>query len=278
MKCAVVIPAYKASLTPNERISLYWTIKKLCKNSIYIVCPKKLRHQLQALFEGLCLGFQVFPDAFFSSIAGYNRLLKSKVFYLAFKGYDYMLIAQLDSLVLSDDIEYWCGLGYSYLGAPWFEGGACPSPGASLIAVGNGGLSLRHIGHHIKTLSFPRYLPYRAYRNNEQNRISKVLKFVKYEILYASSFPPFIFPGNEDFFWGLVVSSACDFFVVPSPLDALRFSFEVDPRKMFKLSQYNLPFGCHAWDRYDIHFWKEILPSQIFTAPDDDSFLRHASM
>jgi hypothetical protein len=37
--------------------------------------------------------------------------------------------------------------------------------------------------------------------------------------------------------------------------DALEFAFERYPRKCFKLNNHNLPFGVHAWEKYDKSFW-----------------------
>ena len=34
-----------------------------------------------------------------------------------------------------------------------------------------------------------------------------------------------------------------------------RFAFERDPLKSLTLTNGQMPFGCHAWERYDRSFW-----------------------
>jgi len=44
--------------------------------------------------------------------------MMSPAFYDAFKAFDYILIYQLDAFVFRDELEYFCSLGYDYIGAP----------------------------------------------------------------------------------------------------------------------------------------------------------------
>jgi hypothetical protein len=37
---------------------------------------------------------------------------------------------------------------------------------------------------------------------------------------------------------------------------SLQFSFECLPRYCFEQNENRLPFGCHAWHRYDRSFWE----------------------
>ena len=41
--------------------------------------------------------------------------------------------------------------------------------------------------------------------------------------------------------------------------DALRFSFEVNPKSLYKMNNDKLPFGCHGWRKYDPDFWKQFI-------------------
>jgi hypothetical protein len=273
MACAVVIPIYKNSLSENERISLFWTLNNLASHEIYVICPQNLYTFFSLNLSPIKAKIKPFPDYFFKSVSGYNRLLKSKNFYSSFLQYKYILIAQLDCLVLRDELDHWCDLGYSYIGAPWFEGDANPAPGANFIGVGNGGFSLRHVDHHIRVLSSFRYLPYKFPRKNAHNYILKAAKYAKHEVIFAFSKPPLMCSANEDAFWGMAVPPEYDYFRIPSPHEALSFSFEVNPRRMYEITCHKLPFGCHAWDKYDKSFWMEILPNNFFTAPKAMQFL-----
>lgn len=45
-----------------------------------------------------------------------------------------------------------------------------------------------------------------------------------------------------------------------APMDvALRFGFECAPRYCYEQTGHTLPFGCHAWERYDREFWEQFL-------------------
>jgi hypothetical protein len=48
-------------------------------------------------------------------------------------------------------------------------------------------------------------------------------------------------------------------FKIASLETALRFSFECVPRYCFELTGRTLPFGCHAWPKYDRAFWEPYL-------------------
>ena len=39
---------------------------------------------------------------------------------------------------------------------------------------------------------------------------------------------------------------------------AIKFSFEVMPSYLYKLNNNVLPFGCHAFEKYESDFWKII--------------------
>jgi hypothetical protein len=62
--------------------------------------------------------------------------------------------------------------------------------------------------------------------------------------------------GNEDYFWA-DEAARCDPSFKVAPFEVgLRFAFEVAPRKCFELNHRRMPFGCHAWQRYDPAFWE----------------------
>ncbi len=42
---------------------------------------------------------------------------------------------------------------------------------------------------------------------------------------------------------------------VPSPVEACAFAFERSPRYLYEKNANILPFGCHAWEKYDKAFW-----------------------
>lgn len=64
--------------------------------------------------------------------------------------------------------------------------------------------------------------------------------------------------GN-DLFWSDQAKKFLPDFRVASVEDGLAFSFEMEPRRCFERTGGRMPFGCHAWGRYDRTFWEEHL-------------------
>ena len=60
---------------------------------------------------------------------------------------------------------------------------------------------------------------------------------------------------NADHFWSDAAINYLPEFKIASVETGLRFAFEVAPRLCFRLNNNQLPFGCHAWARYDRAFW-----------------------
>lgn len=226
MQVAVIIPVYKAELSAVEKGALLQCKKVLGRYSIQLLAPASL--DLSSYFELLEREVPVkrFKNSYFKSVKGYSRLLLSRKFYKAFLEFDYILIYQLDAWVFSDKLQEWVNKGYDYIGAPWVEippaGGKVPLINLSkclINKVGNGGLSLRRVRAHYNWAIWTR-------------------------IIF------FLLPKNEDFIWTLFTNMR-----KPDVQEALHFAFELDPRGSLKRTKEILPFGCHAWEKYDPAFW-----------------------
>jgi hypothetical protein len=63
---------------------------------------------------------------------------------------------------------------------------------------------------------------------------------------------------NEDLFWGLLVPARCQYFRVPTPQEASKFAFDAEPEHLYLQNNRQLPFGCHAWERYARSAWSRI--------------------
>jgi hypothetical protein len=258
--CAVVVPVYRPLTDPAERLSLEQTIETLVNYPVYIVGPTSL----QQYFGQLCaessgrLQYLTFENRFFASVAGYNDLMLSCHFYQAFDAYEYVLIAQTDALVLSDALESWCKRQYSYIGAPWFEGFTTPTLPLTLNSVGNGGFSLRRVPDFLKVLLRPRIFKNVLMQHWPGSMVSTVYRYFKdyHSVVYRDRH--FNIDVNEDVFWGLFVPARCSFFRVPSPAEAVSFAFEAHPDFLYELNRHVLPFGCHAWQRYQPEFWIKV--------------------
>ena len=96
----VVIPIYKANPLDDELFSIKTTVEKMPGIPVFFVAPKKLDISAYASFPSI--GILRFPDRYFNSLYGYNRLMLSLSFYRRFRNYKYILIVQPDALILRD--------------------------------------------------------------------------------------------------------------------------------------------------------------------------------
>jgi len=212
-----------------------------------------------------------FPDEFFKGIEGYNRLLKSSLFYKRFQEIDYILIAQLDCLIFRSDLDQWMAKGYDYLAAPWFKGFAKDHrPG--LWRVGNGGLSLRRVNSYLRILRqkivrgsiYPRWghyawkPPLESLESGIYTKISLFFGLNPFSKYHTVEDELKKFPYNEDVFWAIEAPKFDPSFRVAPAEKALPFAFEIDPQWSYCQNAKKLPFGCHAWAKYDRDFWKEL--------------------
>lgn len=68
---------------------------------------------------------------------------------------------------------------------------------------------------------------------------------------------------NEDVLWSVEIPGCDPDFRVAPPEVAAGFAFEVLPRHLMELRGGRLPFGCHAWQRYDQEFWLSVFPRKL---------------
>lgn len=238
---AVVIPIYHAMLTDAEQLSLKQCMTVLGDYPVMIAKPAGL--DLSALQQQHpTIALQSFEDGFFTGVAAYNRLMVSVDFYKAFSAYEFILIYQLDAFVFRDELRAWCAKGYDYIGAPSLhqpEFDRIPAATSELYAqalsthrvVLNGGLSLRRIP-----------------------------AFIRYLKIYNTFYPAW--KGNEDMLFcqeATRLKPMKMFMKTPHWKEALRFSFEKSPAASYELTNHQLPFACHAWERYEPAFWSSYI-------------------
>lgn len=223
-KVVIVIPVYKDTLNEFEKISLMQVKKVLGKYPIIFVAPEGVKFSYFSEGNGIvhC------PKHFFESVKSYSRLMLSPDFYKVFSNFDYMLIYQLDAFVFSDQLEYFCSLGYDYIGAPWslkdlrkFE----INGQHFRYRVGNGGFCLRNVKACQDTLIKHRDLI------NEKEYVPEDVVFARCGAL-----------DNENFR------------IAPMKI-AYKFSIENMPRWFVKKNGGKLPFGCHDWVDLDKNFY-----------------------
>lgn len=227
-RVAVVIPYYHSNLSELELISYSQCIKKLSKHPIILLVPDNM---LQSEYPtDKCIEFKKVPSSWLRSVDTYNKMMLNREFYELFCSFEYILIYQLDAFVFEDRLIEFCNYDYDYIGAPWLRGVTVGKADTQKkIYVGNGGLSLRKVDAFLRIL-----------RANLEEKISIA----------------------EDVFWA---SQSSDTFRIAPINIALQFSIEVNVRVGFKMNKNRLPFGCHAWEKYDFRFWEKYILEEDYS-------------
>ena len=154
---------------------------------------------------------------------GYNPLMLSRALYhrLYQRGFTHMLVYQSDAVVFRGlpILEELANTGFDYFGAPHDEELGLP------FAPGNGGLSLRRLEPFVRALDGrPDWIDEDSY----------------YRWIAM----------NEDVWWSFHAP------IRPCTIElAIEFSWETHPSRLFALNSGRLPFGAHAYRRYEPEFW-----------------------
>lgn len=252
------------TLTADEEISLRHLRHHLGRYDRFALIPRSLKIDLP--------DFQLlrFDDSFFGSAENHKRLLFEPALYRAFADYEFLLTYHLDALVFSDQLEYWCDAGYDFIGPPWVSHPDAPYHGMPLWEgkVGNGGFCLKRIDAFLGVLESTvravdptEFFKGEWSRNDWRRKVGAVREFVLLQSPKYNSVRWELtrFRRAEEAFWA---NRAVHFFPEfrIAPLDvALRFGFEAVPSYCYELNNRQLPFGCHAWKKYDEKFWEPFL-------------------
>lgn len=247
---AVIIPIYKQQPDANELLSLKQCLSVLKKHPIIFIGPGSLDTSVyKEICESIPFNLVTFSDVYFKNIAGYNQLMLSPHFYKTFINHKFILIYQLDAYVFKDELEYWCAKNYDFIGAPHIPHQNQPNQirflkgytkfintfnstfntNHQISNVGNGGFSLRKTKacYHLLKLLGRRVKLWETY--NEDG-------FFKY--------------------WGNIFYP---FFKLPADDLALRFAIEESPAASLKKLNGQLPFGCHAFEKYEWETWQPLI-------------------
>lgn len=228
-KVAVIIPLYQTQLKTQEEVSLRQCLHVLAKHPIIFAVPESLDISFLAAYDITPRAIR-FKDEYFKSTKTYNRLLTSPIFYETLIDFEYILIYQLDAFVFQDDLLAWCAKGYDYIGAPKLRKHHLAGQKSCAPVLFNGGLSLR--------------------------RVKALLSYIK---IYQLFFKEWL--ANEDAMFSFAQKRALPFrFLLRLPhwKEALLFAIEQNPTISYALAG-TLPFGCHAWERYNPKFWEKII-------------------
>ena len=246
MKLAIVVPCHKSSLTKKEFFSLSTIKKYLHHYDKYLVSPKKISISLRN-FKNIKLN-----NSEFDSINSYSKLCLKKYFYEIFSKYDYILICQLDVIILNNNIQYWCDKKFSYIGAPTVHKYPINKKPWRLKFFCNGGCSLRNVKDFLNVFNSKKImLPYNKYTIQALLKPKKIKKFLDLYIQsnkFNNKTEYFLnnFYLNEDVFWTYFAILFNKDFKLPSLTDCLSFAFDGQPEFNFKKNNYSLPFALHG--------------------------------
>ena len=228
-KVAVVIPIYQTQLNPEEIISLEQCLRVLGEYPIRFVGPQSLNIEfLKTWIKEIEI--IRFEDKYFKSPKTYNKLLTSPFFYEAFSNFEYILIHQLDAYVFEDQLLEWCAKGFDYIGAPKLRKHHLSNTFSCQPVLLNGGLSLR--------------------------KVRPILRYIK---IYHLFFREWL--ANEDAMFSFAQRRVYPFrflLKLPTWQEALTFAIEQNPETSMRILG-KLPFGCHAWERYNPKFWEKYI-------------------
>lgn len=246
----VVVPLYKDALNDNEILALKSMYELLVdKYPITILAPIGVEFKT-VLRHFPKMGIRRLAAENFISVESYNKMMLQHEVYDLFADSEYIIIYQTDCYLFEDRVAEFVKLGFDYIGAPWIpkpkyekwyykawiqiQKTACKLLKKRLLRhninyqVGNGGFCLRRI---------------EAMQLAIQNHGPDIEKW----LLQKSKFI------YEDVFFALLVP---ELKVAPFEI-GLEFGFDTRPEIAYKLNNYRLPMGCHAWERDNMWlFWK----------------------
>lgn len=233
--CIVVIPVYLDKLPYDDEMCVRRYLEVLKGEDIIFIAPEKINQSwYKENFPEV--NFKLFNNKYFTGAKSYNHLMLNIKFYQEFLQYDYMLIAQTDACIWSNEnrLKEFISKGYDYYGAPWIPERriwewiwdrtsgkiklrCCKKEGQG-ITMGNGGFCLRNIKKSIALI--------------KEFNWRKCYWFIK---------------RSEDIFFGLFgISNKCGFKLADTDT-GLKFAREYKLRECVK--EGNIPFGVHGWSK-----------------------------
>ena len=221
---AIIIPIYKTQLSINENISLFQCRKVLNKYDRYFIVPAGM--DIEFVEDEKVI---IVKKEYLVSRKRYSDYVLSEEFYALFNNYEYILIHQLDVFVFEDRLEYFCEKDFDYIGAEWVYGLECHTDEGMLWYFGNGGFSLRRVSSFLNWI------------RNEQDTIEYYKMLLPEDLVIAIHGRKHLKIAGREV--------------------AREFSFDMYPEECYQEAGKKLPFGCHAWHRFDREFWAKIIQS-----------------
>jgi hypothetical protein len=186
-----------------------------------VIRPKKYSHLPADIY---------LDDRHFESRESYSTMTTSSWFYEQFGEYSHCLFLYNDCWIFGDtrELEFWCKLDYSFIGAPHFKDFNYLKNPDELQHNMNGGLCLKNIRDCIDGFTY-----------------------------FERHYPHIKEKGHDDVFTSQLFRNLN--FRMPQPLTAARFSWEQGAVKLGQLCKGYLPFGLHDPLQYKDQYPESIL-------------------
>ena len=266
-RCCIVIPLVNEVFTPQEIIAIQ-SLRRLDKQyPIYCIGTKDVFELnimlLKSRLPDWEIGFVSFDARYFKSVQTYSHLLMTSHFYTQFIAFEYLLVFQTDAMIVRGDLTKFIQLDKVYIGAPWID----KNRATQKLLIGNGGLSLRKVDYFIEvtrlnSISLSKWW----FKFPQQRFLRWGVVGLLFPLFYVLDVVVKVF-GRSLFFDKMRLHSVAEdvsfarWLVqhhtdMPTLEEAVDFSFESNPRRCYEINNQRLPFGCHAWERYDLEFWQ----------------------
>lgn len=259
MRLAIAVPTHRPEISKNEEIALRQLVSVLGHYPIRIICPRSMD---TSAYRKISRDFQFdkVPDFWMKSLYTYNCLMLSRYFYRKFLEYEWLMIYQTDAFVFSNQAEHWMNQNIDFIGAPWFDGHDTAEGSRSdlIVGAGNSGFCMKRVDSFLRVL-YEKTLPDRLYRYARNVYHTLKRDGAKPAVDAALSGQELFYFSYEDVYWAKSVPARFPWFRVAPPAQAMHFSFEDRPRTLYRRTGNQLPFGCHAWERYDFEFWRPFI-------------------
>lgn len=265
---AIVVPlSTRDNLTSDELVSLRHLDYYLGDYDRFLLVPEGHTPGLSGF------GVKRFPGKYFGSAGAHGKLLSNAMFYREFLDYEFVFFYHLDSLAFSNQVEAWCATDLDYIGPPWIHCDA--TAWVDRPRVGNGGFTLLRVSSALKVLANRHRMEPSSYWldlfvHRAPGGLVRVMEWIQsmmpgikplWRLLreWHEVENPALYGRNNDLFWSDRAVRYLPEFRVASLEEGLRFAFEAAPRTCLELNGGKMPFGCHAWARYDRGFWQSHL-------------------
>ncbi len=254
----IIVPVHKETPTPAELVSIRQLGRIMTGRKIFVLSPQALNTKS---YKDLLPGaedLKVDP-AWMGSIRAYNQMMIAPMLYRRLRDYTHMLLHEPDAILLRDELDHWCTQPYDYIGAPWLywdESEGCAKFGGGA----NGGLSLCNLDAMRRvTSSWKRWHSWRHVMGDLVAG-AKGDRF-KFRRGMVAAYPGGLLRGAHrlystgwDIFWTTVVPPLQPDFRKAPPEVCVHFFWELASYICYEITKHQLPFGLHAWPKYDFGF------------------------